>query len=77
MAELGARAKVAVSQWGKWKTAAQMVALVILLGNPAVFTVWVLIGYGLLFIAAGLTLWSMCQYLLVAWPHLRITPDKK
>ena len=31
MAELGARAQVAVSNLGKWKTAAQMVALVILL----------------------------------------------
>src|SRR5690606_6348155 len=50
MAELGERAQVAVSQWGKWKTAAQMGALVILLANPAFFTVWVLIGYGLLFV---------------------------
>lgn len=77
MAELGERAQVAVSRWGKWKTAAQMGALVILLANPAFFTVWVLIGYGLLFIAAALTLWSMCQYLLAAWPHLRVTPEKK
>ena len=30
MAELGARAQVAVSNMGKWKTAAQMLALVIL-----------------------------------------------
>ena len=35
MAELGARAHVAVSNLGKWKTAAQMLALVILLANPS------------------------------------------
>ena len=77
MAELGARAQVAVSQLGKWKTAAQMVALVILLGNPPQLTVWVGMGYVLLIIAAALTLWSMLQYLLVAWPHLSIDAEKK
>ena len=77
MAELGARAQVAVSRLAKWKTAAQMVALVILLANPPTFTLWVLIGYALLIIAAVLTLWSMVQYLLAAWPHLRITSEKK
>ena len=70
MAELGARAHVAVSNLGKWKTAAQMVALVILLGNPPLFGFWVLMGYALLLVAAALTLWSMAQYLLAAWPHL-------
>jgi CDP-diacylglycerol--glycerol-3-phosphate 3-phosphatidyltransferase len=77
MAELGARAQVAVSQLAKWKTAAQMAALVILLANPPTFTIWVLLGYALLIIAAVLTLWSMVQYLLAAWPHLRITSEKK
>lgn len=77
MAELGARAHVAVSNLGKWKTAAQMVALVILLGNPPVFTFWVILGYVLLVIAAVLTLWSMLQYLLAAWPHLSTTSEKK
>ncbi|SIS20525.1 CDP-diacylglycerol--glycerol-3-phosphate 3-phosphatidyltransferase [Aquipseudomonas alcaligenes] len=77
MAELGARAQVAVSQLGKWKTAAQMVALVILLGNPPHLTVWVGMGYVLLIIAAALTLWSMLQYLLAAWPHLSIDAEKK
>ncbi len=70
MAELGARAQVAVSQLGKWKTAAQMVALVILLANPPAMTVWVGVGYGLLIVAAALTLWSMVKYLVAAWPHL-------
>lgn len=77
MAELGARAQVAVSNLGKWKTAAQMLALVILLANPPAFTFWVVLGYVLLMIAAGLTLWSMVQYLRAAWPHLRTTTDEK
>lgn len=77
MAELGARAQVAVSNLGKWKTAAQMAALVILLANPAKLTLWVGVGYSLLLVAAALTLWSMLQYLLAAWPHLSTTVEKK
>lgn len=77
MAELGARAQVAVSNIGKWKTAAQMLALVILLANPAQFSLWVGVGYGLLLVSAGLTLWSMTQYLRAAWPHLSVTSEKK
>lgn len=77
MAELGARAQVAVSNLGKWKTAAQMLALVILLANPPALTFWVVLGYVLLILAAGLTLWSMLQYLRAAWPHLKTTADKK
>ena len=77
MAEIGARAHVAVSNLGKWKTAAQMLALVILLANPPHFTFWVLVGYVLLIVAAGLTLWSMLHYLLAAWPHLSTEPKKK
>jgi len=77
MAELGARAHVAVSNLGKWKTAAQMLALVILLGNPSDFSFWVLMGYALLMVSAGLTLWSMVQYLRAAWPHLKTDVQKK
>lgn len=76
MAELGARAHVAVSNLGKWKTAAQMLALVILLASPPSETVRVLLGFGLLMIAAGLTLWSMVHYLIAAWPHLNPNKDK-
>lgn len=72
MAELGARAQVAVSNLGKYKTAAQMVALVVLLANPAApLTVWVVLGYVLLALSAVLTMWSMVKYLMAAWPHLR------
>ncbi len=70
MAELGARAQVAVSNLGKWKTAAQMVALIILLANPPLASLWVTLGYALLIVAAALTLWSMVNYLIAAWPHL-------
>lgn len=77
MAELGARAQVAVSGLGKWKTAAQMLALVILLGNPPAMSFWVVLGYFLLLMAAGLTLWSMVVYLRAAWPHMRNAPGKK
>ncbi|MGD2118700.1 MAG: CDP-diacylglycerol--glycerol-3-phosphate 3-phosphatidyltransferase [Chromatiales bacterium] len=71
MAELGARAQVAVSVIGKFKTAAQMLALVLLIwrddlwGLP-VFT----IGYVLLYVAVILTLWSMLVYIQAAWPTL-------
>lgn len=72
MAELGARAKVAVSSLGKIKTTSQMVALIMLLyrdsiGQIPVYT----IGFVLLYVAATLTLWTMCVYLWVAWPELR------
>ena len=80
MAEIGERAQVAVSNMGKWKTAAQMLALVILLANPSDFSFWVLVGYTLLMAAAVLTLWSMLQYLRAAWPHLKFNsenPEKK
>ncbi|AQZ95751.1 CDP-diacylglycerol--glycerol-3-phosphate 3-phosphatidyltransferase [Halopseudomonas phragmitis] len=77
MAELGARAHVAVSNLGKYKTAAQMVALVVLLANPPVLTYWVIIGYVLLMISAVLTLWSMVVYLKAAWPHMSMGSDQK
>lgn len=66
MAEMGARGIVAVSNLGKWKTAAQMGALLILLSQPPGFTWLVIAGYVLLIISAVLTLWSMVQYLIAA-----------
>jgi len=53
-----------------------MVALVILLANPPQPTIWVGVGYALLIVAAGLTLWSMINYLMAAWPHLSTTEKK-
>jgi CDP-diacylglycerol---glycerol-3-phosphate 3-phosphatidyltransferase len=72
MAEIGARSKVAVSILGKIKTIAQMVALGFLIFENSVFGLPVYeIGLVLLFIAAILTLISMFQYLLAAWPKLK------
>jgi CDP-diacylglycerol---glycerol-3-phosphate 3-phosphatidyltransferase len=67
MAEIGQRAKVQVSQLGKWKTTAQMVAISLLLygENLAGLPIKTL-GYWLLYIAAVLTLWSMFNYLVAA-----------
>ena len=71
MAELGNRAKVAVSWVGKFKTAAQMTAITLLiyrhdlLGLPVYEA-----GTWLLYIAVVLTLWSMTVYLIAAWPLL-------
>lgn len=78
MAELGARTHVAVSQLGKWKTAAQMAALIILLACPTHGQpYWIALGYSLLLIAAILTLWSMIKYLNAARPHLIAGSQKK
>ncbi|HSW70766.1 MAG TPA: CDP-diacylglycerol--glycerol-3-phosphate 3-phosphatidyltransferase [Gammaproteobacteria bacterium] len=68
MADLGKRAKVAVSYLGKVKTAVQIIALMILLycDNGTNYLV-VLIGYGLLYIAVVLTIWSMLIYLNMVW----------
>ncbi|WP_022956337.1 CDP-diacylglycerol--glycerol-3-phosphate 3-phosphatidyltransferase [Perlucidibaca piscinae] len=68
MAELGKRAQVAVSSIGKWKTAAQMVSITVLLLDDARLN---LLGWGLMYLAVVLTLWSMCIYLSAAWPELR------
>jgi CDP-diacylglycerol---glycerol-3-phosphate 3-phosphatidyltransferase len=75
MAQVGARAKVAVSSLGKWKTIVQMTGLSFmvyrsdLLGLPIYQ-----MGVVLLVVAAFLTLWSMVSYLRAAWPDLRGVP---
>ncbi len=67
MAEIGKRASVAVSMVGKIKTAMQIIAIIVLLGSRPMFPGWVeTLGYGLLFVAAALTLWSMIVYLQAA-----------
>ena len=71
MAEIGKRTRVAVSSLGKLKTAVQMLALIILLycDNTSNATL-VFCGYILLYVAAVLTIWSMCVYLNAAWVQL-------
>ncbi len=72
MAEVGERANVAVSSIGKIKTAAQMGAITVLLAFPVDDRYWLIdAGYILLYIAAGLTLYSMVLYLRAAWPSLK------
>jgi len=71
MAELGARARVAVSMAGKFKTTVQMIAIIFLILGDFPFGAWVYgLGMVLLYIAAALTLWSMVLYLRAAWPSL-------
>jgi CDP-diacylglycerol--glycerol-3-phosphate 3-phosphatidyltransferase/cardiolipin synthase len=71
MAEIGQRTKVAVSNLGKFKTTAQITALLMLLFHEPLFGIPIYqIGYISLYIAAILTLWSMLIYLRAAWPIL-------
>lgn len=68
MAELGKRTSVAVSSLGKVKTAVQMLALTIMLFcNSSTPTLIVFSGVVFLYIAAVLTIWSMCIYLKAAF----------
>lgn len=71
MAELGKRTSVAVSMIGKAKTAAQMMAITLLLLSPVPIDSWIgYLGMVLLYLSAILTLWSMYVYLKAAWPDL-------
>lgn len=69
MSQVGAQARVAVTWFGKWKTTVQIIGISMmlyrddLLGIPIYLT-----GNVLLFVAAGLTIWSMFDYLRAAWP---------
>lgn len=68
MAGIGKSAQVKVSNMGKYKTAAQMLALIGLIWQPIQ---WMTdLGMALLFIATVLTVWSMVEYLRAAWRDL-------
>jgi cardiolipin synthase len=73
MAEIGARRSVAVSSLGKIKTAAQMVAIPMLLFHGVVFGMIDTDTWGdlLLWVAGVLTVWSMFYYLRRAWPLMK------
>jgi len=79
MAELGRRTSVAVSMIGKVKTVFQMVSIVVLLAVDAERDGSEVLAAGvvLLYIAAGLTLWSMWVYLRAAMGVLREDPLHK
>lgn len=76
MASIGKRSNIAVAMIGKIKTAAQMLAIFMLLYfdkigsfNTAVVGTW------LIYIAAILTLVSMAYYLKAAWPIIKDSLD--
>jgi CDP-diacylglycerol--glycerol-3-phosphate 3-phosphatidyltransferase len=72
MAEIGARSRIRVSVLGKYKTIMQIVGLSMLLYRQNLFGIPMYkLGLVLTAVAAVLTLWSMIQYLRVAWPELR------
>ncbi len=72
MAEFGQRAKVGVAWVGKWKTAMQIVAIIVCLHQRDFPELRLYrIGEGLLVVAAALTIWSALVYVRAAWPALR------
>lgn len=78
MAKIGASGSVAVNWLGKFKTAAQMVAIPCLLYNRPLYGVSTeLAGQILIAIAAILTLWSMFYYLRRAWPEIQKKSDSE
>jgi CDP-diacylglycerol--glycerol-3-phosphate 3-phosphatidyltransferase len=71
MAELGKRQRVGVKGIGKFKTAGQMIAILLLLSQDPQSLSWITVfGYVLIYGASVLTLWSMIIYLRVAWDDL-------
>ena len=72
MAELGQRTHVGVSLLAKVKTGFQMSAIGMMIweANWPILP-WYDVGFLALFIASVLTLYSMIQYLLAAWPLMR------
>lgn len=70
MAKIGKSRSVAVNFLGKIKTAAQMVAILLLLYHGVLFGLidTQKIGTVLIYVAAVLTLWSMAWYLKMAMP---------
>lgn len=72
MAELGERGSVNVAMVGKIKTVFQMTAIGFLLYEADLWFIPVYnTGLVLLYVAAGLTLYSMYVYLKAAWPMMK------
>jgi CDP-diacylglycerol--glycerol-3-phosphate 3-phosphatidyltransferase len=71
MAEKGERALVAVTVIAKFKTATQMLAILMLIYRDPILELPIYtIGYVLLYVAAVLTVWSMVIYIRAAWPSM-------
>ncbi len=76
MAKIGAAASVKVNWFGKIKTIAQMTAIPMLLYHDPFFGLPIaFIGTVLIWVAAVLTIYSMCVYMAAAWPHLQREGD--
>ncbi|MEO8465786.1 MAG: CDP-diacylglycerol--glycerol-3-phosphate 3-phosphatidyltransferase [Gammaproteobacteria bacterium] len=72
MSQIGARSHVAVSWFGKWKTAFQIVGIGLMLyRDPFLGQSTYDVGEWLLYAAVALTLWSMMDYLRAAGPAMR------
>lgn len=72
MATVGARDTVAVSWAGKVKTTLQMFGIAFMVYEQPLFGVDIYhMGFMLLVVAAGMTLWSMFVYLRAAWPSMQ------
>jgi CDP-diacylglycerol--glycerol-3-phosphate 3-phosphatidyltransferase len=72
MAQIGASGRIKVSLLAKYKTIMQIVGLSMLLYRQNIFALPTYeLGMLLTAVAAVLTLWSMIQYLRLAWPELR------
>lgn len=73
MAQIGASRSVAVHMLGKLKTATQMAAIVLLLHDGDVLGLFHsrTVGTWLIYIACGLTIWSMVYYLRKSLPDIR------
>ena len=71
MAKIGESGRVKVNWYGKTKTIAQMTAIPCLLWNDPIFGIDIaLIGTGLIWLAAVLTIYSMYVYLQPQFPSL-------
>ena len=76
MAQLGKRNSVAVATIGKFKTTAQMAAILLLLvyDSPQLGINFIWLGNAFMFIAAVLTVWSMFYYLKMAMQEFKQNP---
>ena len=72
MASIGARTYVAVRWSGKFKTVLQMFGIGFMVYQRDIFSMETYnVGYVLLLISTGMTLWSMIDYLRAAWPSIQ------
>ena len=76
MATIGERANVQVSWSGKIKTTLQMfgIGFMVYQNELLGFDIYG-IGFVLLVIAAGMTIWSMVAYLRAAWPFINLDSE--